>query len=91
MVAGHIQTVDFAMIKANASMESLELKVPEETLDEHVKKVRIMSQADRGRSLKNMFIDFVCLFNIQTRKILFSYKRVCMTQPLPNVMGTFFN
>ena len=35
------------MIKANASMESLELKVPEEALDEHLKKVRIMSQADR--------------------------------------------
>jgi len=47
MVAGHTQAIDSAMIKANASMESLELKVPEETLDEHLKKVRIMSQADR--------------------------------------------
>ncbi len=47
MVAGHTQTIDSAMIKANASMESLELKVPEETLDEHLKKVRIRSQADR--------------------------------------------
>ena len=47
MVAGHTQTVDSAMIKANASMESLEVKVPKETLEEHLKKVRIMSQADR--------------------------------------------
>jgi len=47
MVSGHTQTIDSAMIKANASMESLELKVPEETLEEHLKKVRIMSQADR--------------------------------------------
>jgi len=47
MVAGHTQTIDSAMIKANASMESLELKVPEESLEEHLKKVRIMSQADR--------------------------------------------
>jgi len=47
MVAGHTQTIDSAMIKANASMESLELKVPEETLEEHLKKVRVMSQADR--------------------------------------------
>ena len=47
MVAGHTQAIDSAMIKANASMESLELKVPEETLEEHLKKVRIMSQADR--------------------------------------------
>lgn len=47
MVAGHTQTIDSAMIKANASMESLELKVPEQTLEEHLKKVRVMSQADR--------------------------------------------
>jgi len=47
MVAGHTQTVDSAMIKANASMDSLELKVPEETLNEHLKKVRVMSSADR--------------------------------------------
>jgi len=47
MVAGLTQTVDSALIKANASMESLELKVPEETLEDHLKKVRIMSQADR--------------------------------------------
>ena len=47
MVAGHTQTIDSAMIKANASMESLETKVPKETLDEHLRKVRIMSQADR--------------------------------------------
>ena len=48
MVGGHTQAIDSAMIKANASMDSLELKVPEETLDEHLKKVRVMSQADRS-------------------------------------------
>jgi transposase len=47
MVAGHTQAIDSAMIKANASMESLELKVPEESLEDHLKKVRVMSQADR--------------------------------------------
>jgi hypothetical protein len=47
MVAGHTQTIDSAMIKANASMDSLELKVPEETLEEHLRKVRVMSRADR--------------------------------------------
>ncbi|MCG8307506.1 MAG: IS1182 family transposase [Cytophagales bacterium] len=47
MVAGHTQAIDSAMIKANASMESLELKVPEESLEDHLKKVRILSQADR--------------------------------------------
>ena len=47
MVAGHTQTIDSAKIKANASMDSLELKVPEDTLDEHLRKVRVMSRADR--------------------------------------------
>jgi len=47
MVAGHTQTIDSAMIKANASMDSLELKVPAETLNEHLRKVRVMSSADR--------------------------------------------
>lgn len=47
MIAGHTQTIDSAMVKANASMDSLELKVPEETLDEHLRKVRVMSSADR--------------------------------------------
>lgn len=47
MVAGHTQTIDSAMIKANASIDSLELKVPEDTLDEHLRKVRVMSTADR--------------------------------------------
>jgi len=47
MVAGHTQTIDSAMIKANASMDSLELKVPEEDLEEHLRKVRVMSSADR--------------------------------------------
>lgn len=47
MVAGHTQIIDSAMIKANASMDCLELKVPEETLEEHLRKVRVMSSADR--------------------------------------------
>ena len=47
MVAGRTQAIDSAMIKANASMDSLELKVPEESLEEHLRKVRVMSSADR--------------------------------------------
>lgn len=47
MVAGHTQTVDSALIKANASMDSPELKVPAESLDEHLQKVRVLSTADR--------------------------------------------
>src|SRR5680860_409783 len=47
MVSGHTQVIDAAPIKANASMESLELKVPEEELEEHLRKVRHFSREDR--------------------------------------------
>lgn len=47
MVSGKSQAIDSAPIKANASMESLELKVPEDELDEHLRKVRAMSTVDK--------------------------------------------
>jgi len=47
MVSGHTQCIDSAPVKANASMDSLELKVPAESLDEHIRKVRYMSTPDR--------------------------------------------
>jgi transposase len=47
LVSGHTQAVDSALIKANASMDSLELKVPKDTLEDHLRKVRVMSSADR--------------------------------------------
>lgn len=50
MVSGHTQAIDAAPVKANASMESLELKVPKEELKEHLKQVRYMSSPDREES-----------------------------------------
>ena len=47
MVSGHTQVIDAAPIKANASMESLALKVPEEELEAHLRKVRHFSREDR--------------------------------------------
>lgn len=47
MVSGHTQCIDSAPVKANASMDSLELKVPAEELNEHLRKVRYMSTPDR--------------------------------------------
>ena len=35
MVSGHTQAIDSAPIKANASMDTLEIKVPEEDLEAH--------------------------------------------------------
>ena len=51
MVAGHTQVIDAAPVKANASMESLELKVPAEELEDHLRKVRYMSSVDRKRKI----------------------------------------
>ena len=47
MVAGSTQAIDSAYLKANASMGSLELKVPKEQLQQEIDKVRILSRADR--------------------------------------------
>ena len=47
MVSGKIQAIDSAPVKANASMDSLELKVPAEELDDYLRKVRVMSRPDR--------------------------------------------
>ena len=47
MVSGHTQAIDSAPIKANASMDSLELKVPKEDLESHLKSIRTMSSIDK--------------------------------------------
>ena len=47
MVSGHTQVVDSALVKANASMDSLQLKVPEEELDHHLESIRAISRGDR--------------------------------------------
>ena len=47
MVSGHTQAIDSAPVKANASMDSLELKVPEEKLEEYLRKSRYLSSPDR--------------------------------------------
>jgi transposase len=50
LVSGHTQVIDSAPVKANASMDSLELKVPKEDLEEHLRKVRYQSTVDREQS-----------------------------------------
>lgn len=53
MVSGRTQAIDSAPIKANASMDSIELKVPAEELDEHLRQVRAMSAIDKEPATKN--------------------------------------
>ncbi|WP_051568386.1 IS1182 family transposase [Crocinitomix catalasitica] len=50
MVSGHTQAIDSAPVKANASMDSLELKVPEEDLETHLLKIRNISASDKETS-----------------------------------------
>ncbi|TXD72007.1 transposase, partial [Aequorivita antarctica] len=52
MVSGHTQTVDSAPVKANASMDSLELKVPEEELESHLRKIRHISTMDKEKPFR---------------------------------------
>ena len=52
MVSGHTQAVDSAPVKANASMDSLELKVPEEELEAHLRKFRHISAGDKEKPLR---------------------------------------
>ena len=47
MLSGHTQAIDSAPVKANASMDSLELKVPAESLEEHLSKIRHISAMDK--------------------------------------------
>lgn len=49
LVAGRTQAIDSAFVKANASMDSLELKVPEESLEEHLRQVRHISAGDKEK------------------------------------------
>ena len=49
MVAGHTQAIDSAPIKANASMDTLALKVPENELEEHLREIRHISQMDKEK------------------------------------------
>jgi transposase len=52
MVSGHTQAIDSAPVKANASMDSLELKVPEEELESHLRKVRHISAMDKEQPFR---------------------------------------
>ena len=49
MVSGHTQAIDSAPVKANASMDSLELKVPKEDLEAHLNSIRAISSMDKKK------------------------------------------
>ncbi|UOY07314.1 IS1182 family transposase [Muricauda sp. SCSIO 64092] len=57
LVSGHTQVMDSAPVKANASMDSLELKVPEEELETHLRRVRHISATDREKPLRKSKTD----------------------------------
>lgn len=48
MVKGSTQAIDGAPVKANASMDTLELKVPEQDLEAHLADVRQISHRDKA-------------------------------------------
>jgi hypothetical protein len=50
MVSGHTQAIDSAYIKANASLDSLEVKKPAHTLKEHISKLSDENDHDPDQS-----------------------------------------
>nr|WP_240491778.1 transposase [Flavivirga aquatica] len=52
MVSGHTQAIDSAPVKINTSMDSLELKVPEEDLSAHLLKLRHISDRDKPEVIR---------------------------------------
>jgi len=52
MVSGHTQAIDSAPVKANASMDSLELKVPEGGLEVHLQRIRHISAMDKKTPIR---------------------------------------
>ena len=54
MVSGHTQAIDSAPVKANASMDSLELKVPAGDLEAHLHRIRHISAMDKKNSDKKI-------------------------------------
>lgn len=49
MVSGHMQAIDSAPVKNNASMDSMELKVPKEDLKAHLHSIHHISAMDKKK------------------------------------------
>lgn len=72
LVAGHTQVIDSALVKANASMESLERKAPSNSLEVHMQKVAHESnlEKDSDGEVQNEEEDLTCseAENVQASK-----------------------
>jgi hypothetical protein len=57
LVSGQTQAIDSAPVRANASMDSLEIKVPAEELEDHFAKLRVQSKRDRKAKLNKALLE----------------------------------
>ena len=69
MVSGHIQAVDSAPVKANASMESLVLKVPVNSVENHLQKVEEENQESKKKNDPPVRESYISAPNHQLRKL----------------------
>ncbi len=69
MVLGHMQAVDFAPVKANASMESLVLKVPVNSVENHLQKVEEENQEPKKKNGPPPRESYISAPNYQLRKL----------------------
>ncbi|MGI4749888.1 MAG: transposase [Janthinobacterium lividum] len=69
MVSGHTQAVDSAPVKANASIESLQLKMPSTTLESHLQKVEEDNQEPRQKNDPPPMESYISAPEHQLRKL----------------------
>jgi transposase len=69
MVSGHTQAVDSAPVKANASMESLVLKKPINSVENHLQKVEEENQEPKKKNDPPVRESYISAPNHQLRKL----------------------
>jgi len=69
MVSGHTQAVDSAPVKANASMESLVLKVPMNSVENHLQKVEEENQEPKKKNNPPLREAYISVPGHQLRKL----------------------
>ena len=75
MVSGHTQVIDSTPVKANASMDSLELKDPEEDLTSHLLELRHISNRDNPEVIRRAKTNKASV----SQQVLFIKKKLIVT------------
>lgn len=75
MVSSHTQAIDSAPVKANASMDSLELKVPKAALASQLLQVRHISNRDKPEAIRRAKNNKAAVSQQRLSAVLGNFKR----------------